>query len=168
MQHECEGWAHIGLNCHVQRPQDIATVVIGSLDRSFTANTHLQRPPTQHTMPLVDPLSAVTFSVKEAGIIPDVIPNNVAFTPEAFLVVKWPTGKEAMLGNTLTTVDTADEPSMSFTPMQSFAAATDVGYTLVMIDPDAPSRNDPKMAQWRHWIVSLGDPGDLCRIGLGD
>ena len=105
-------------------------------------------------MPLLDPLSAVANAVREADIIPDVIPDKTPFIPEALLDVKWPTGKEAMLGNTLTTIDTADEPSVSFTPMQSFAAATDVGYTLVMTDPDAPSRNDPKMGQWRHWLVS--------------
>lgn len=105
-------------------------------------------------MPLLDPLSAVTTVVKEAGIIPDVIPDKTPFIAEALVVVKWPTGKEAVLGNTLTTIDTADEPLVSFTPMQSFAAATDVGYTLVMTDPDAPSRSDPKMGQWRHWLVS--------------
>ena len=143
--------------CHTR---DIATVVIGPLsvtnrqNRNFASNAHLQRPPTQYTMPVLDPLSAVATAVKAAGIIPDVIPDKTPFIPEALLDVKWPTGKEAMLGNTLTTIDTADEPAVSFTPMQSFAAATDVGYTLAMTDPDAPSRGDPKMGQWRHWLVS--------------
>jgi hypothetical protein len=26
-------------------------------------------------------------------------------------------------------------------------------YTLVMSDPDAPSRSNPKMREWRHWVV---------------
>ncbi|KAM7018255.1 phosphatidylethanolamine-binding protein 4 [Tautogolabrus adspersus] len=26
-------------------------------------------------------------------------------------------------------------------------------YVLVMVDPDAPSRNNPKAANWRHWLV---------------
>ncbi|KAG9310305.1 phosphatidylethanolamine-binding protein [Chiua virens] len=108
-------------------------------------------------MSLSDPLSLVSTAISRAGIIPDVIPDKTPFFPEALLVVKWPTGKEAILGNMLTTVDTADEPSVSFTPMQSFAAATDVGYTLVMTDPDAPSRSDPKMGQWRHWVLDTGD-----------
>ena len=29
----------------------------------------------------------------------------------------------------------------------------DKSYTMVMTDPDAPSRQDPKMGQWRHWVV---------------
>lgn len=134
-----------------------------------TRHFHLHRPFTRHTMSLFDPLSVVADVVSEAGIIPDVIPDGTTFTPEALVVVKWPTGKEAMLGNTLTTIDTADEPSVSFTPMQSFAAASDIGYTLVMTDPDAPSRSDPKMGEWRHWVVSLdARAGVVLTVCLGD
>jgi phosphatidylethanolamine-binding protein (PEBP) family uncharacterized protein len=27
-------------------------------------------------------------------------------------------------------------------------------YTLIMVDPDAPSPDDPKMKEWLHWIVA--------------
>ncbi|KAG0323005.1 hypothetical protein BG000_002750, partial [Podila horticola] len=27
-------------------------------------------------------------------------------------------------------------------------------YTLIMTDPDAPSRSNPKFREWRHWVVS--------------
>lgn len=27
-------------------------------------------------------------------------------------------------------------------------------YTLMMIDPDAPTPDDPKFAFWRHWVVT--------------
>ncbi|CAG8724029.1 17124_t:CDS:2, partial [Dentiscutata heterogama] len=26
-------------------------------------------------------------------------------------------------------------------------------FTLMMVDPDAPSRKDPVKGEWRHWIV---------------
>ncbi|KAF8546578.1 PEBP-like protein [Imleria badia] len=123
-------------------------------------------------MLLVDPLTAVATAVQRAGIIPDAIPADlkIPFIPEALLVVRWPTGKEAILGNTLTTIDTADEPAVSFSPMQSFAAATDIGYTLVMTDPDAPSRSDPKMGQS---LAPLGGDGSqgagaLTALDTGD
>lgn len=29
-----------------------------------------------------------------------------------------------------------------------------VTYTLMMVDPDAPTPDDPKFAFWRHWIVT--------------
>ncbi|KAG6329447.1 hypothetical protein ID866_9642 [Astraeus odoratus] len=30
----------------------------------------------------------------------------------------------------------------------------EVSYTLVMTDPDAPSRKKPNFAQWRHWVAT--------------
>ncbi|KAH7884177.1 phosphatidylethanolamine-binding protein [Phlebopus sp. FC_14] len=119
-------------------------------------------------MPLLDLLSAVASSVKEAGIIPDVIKEKTPFNPQALLVVNWATGKEAILGNTLTTIDTADEPAVSFTPMQTFDSADEVGYTLVMTDPDAPSRRDPKMGEWRHWVVTGIKPPGTSALEAGD
>ena len=59
-----------------------------------------------------------------------------------------------MLGNTLTKVETSSEPSVEITPLDS----TDEGtYTLAMLDPDAPSHQDPNFGPFRHWIVSQLD-----------
>ncbi|XP_078285022.1 phosphatidylethanolamine-binding protein 4 [Rhinoraja longicauda] len=33
-------------------------------------------------------------------------------------------------------------------------AREDAMYVLVMVDPDAPSRNNPTFRYWRHWLVS--------------
>jgi len=106
-------------------------------------------------MPLVDPLSAVNAALQKAEVIPDIIPADPPFAPEALLSLRWPTGVEAQLGNTLTKDDTADVPTIHFTPMQApVGAADDVSYTLVMVDPDAPSKEDRKWGPFRHWIVS--------------
>ena len=35
-------------------------------------------------------------------------------------------------------------------------------YTLIMTDPDAPSRKDPKMREWHHWLV-----GNIPEFDLG-
>lgn len=32
-------------------------------------------------------------------------------------------------------------------------------YMLFLIDPDAPTPDDPKFAYWRHWVVSGLAPG---------
>jgi hypothetical protein len=105
-------------------------------------------------MPLLDPLTAVRTALTDAGVIPDVIPADPPFIPKALLVVTFPTGQEALLGNTLTKADAADEPTVAFTPMQ-VPDVSEPTYTLVMTDPDAPSRKDPKFGQWRHWVVSV-------------
>jgi phosphatidylethanolamine-binding protein (PEBP) family uncharacterized protein len=38
-------------------------------------------------------------------------------------------------------------------PHVSWVAEPDAFYTLVMNDPDAPSRADPKNGEWHHWCV---------------
>ncbi|OJA12358.1 hypothetical protein AZE42_04330 [Rhizopogon vesiculosus] len=108
----------------------------------------------ENIMPLLDPLNAVRNALTDAGVIPDVIPADPPFIPKALLVVTFPTCQEALLGNTLTKSDTADEPTVAFTPMQVPDVTEEPTYTLVMTDPDAPSRKDPKFGQWRHWVTT--------------
>lgn len=31
-------------------------------------------------------------------------------------------------------------------------------YTLMLVDPDAPTPDDPKFAFWRHWIITGLEP----------
>ncbi|KAG0696767.1 phosphatidylethanolamine-binding protein [Suillus ampliporus] len=103
---------------------------------------------------LLDPLNAVREDLEDNDIIPDVIPADPPFHPKTLLVVTFPTGQEALLGNTLTKMDTADEPTIAFTPMQVPDVTDEPTFTLVMTDPDAPSRENPKFSQWRHWVVT--------------
>jgi len=55
--------------------------------------------------------------------------------------------------------DTTLTPGMSLTPHQAANCPTinhkpcDKLMTMIMVDPDAPSRSDPKMAEWRHWVM---------------
>ncbi|KII67427.1 Phosphatidylethanolamine-binding protein F40A3.3 [Thelohanellus kitauei] len=56
-------------------------------------------------------------------------------------------------GSTLTPTDVKDKPKLSWT------ANYQKYYTLIMTDPDAPSREDPKFREWLHWLV-VNIPGD--------
>ena len=38
-------------------------------------------------------------------------------------------------------------------PQVTWGAQDGKLYTIVMTDPDAPSRADPKYGEWRHWVV---------------
>jgi hypothetical protein len=108
-----------------------------------------------------DPLSKVTDALKSSGVIPTVVPAD--FTPSMLFSVVWPgTGAEVILGEQVVRDLTLDEPQIKVLPMggsgSTGAWAQDGDapptYTLVMTDPDAPSRADPKYGQWRHWVVS--------------
>jgi len=99
-------------------------------------------------MSLLDPLSTVVTALTRESIIPDVLPED--FYPSMLFSVIWPNGKEAVLGNELTREDTLDEPSINFSPMnvppeQAYSEGEgELTYTVVMLDPDAPGRADPK------------------------
>merc|ERR1712029_842656 len=62
-------------------------------------------------------------------------------------------------GNTLTVSKAQSQPRVSFEDADSKKL-----YTLAMVDPDAPSRADPKAAEWLHWLV-VNIPGDKLEDG---
>ncbi|KAG6916978.1 hypothetical protein DXG01_004407 [Tephrocybe rancida] len=97
-----------------------------------------------------DPSSVV--SIRDDVIPEEVIPPD--FTPSIFFSVVWPNGKATRtLGGFLTREDTLEEPEIYFKPLPSPEASA-TSYTLVMSDPDAPSRADPKYGQFRHWVIT--------------
>lgn len=61
--------------------------------------------------------------------------------------VSYPSGVSVDLGNELTPTQVKDLPTVSW------AAEKDAYYTLFMVDPDAPSRINPKSREFRHWLV---------------
>ncbi|THH28601.1 hypothetical protein EUX98_g5578 [Antrodiella citrinella] len=115
-------------------------------------------------MSSLDPLTSVISALKHEKIIPDVVPED--FNPTMLFSVVWPDRVEVLLGNELTVEETAEEPSIDFTPMnmpveQADSAGYEVSYTLVMVDLDAPYRKDPIYRSFRHWVVTgLKSPAD--------
>ncbi|KAF5329805.1 hypothetical protein D9619_009404 [Psilocybe cf. subviscida] len=98
-------------------------------------------------------VTAVVNALKSSGAIPDVIPQS--FTPSINFNVFWPSkGKEATIGEALSKESTQEEPEIKVLPTDG-PGGTDANatYTMVMTDPDAPSRQDPKWGQFRHWVL---------------
>jgi phosphatidylethanolamine-binding protein (PEBP) family uncharacterized protein len=98
-------------------------------------------------------LTAVVNALKSSGAIPDVIPRS--FTPSINFNVIWPSkGHETTIGETLSKESTQEEPEIKVLDVDG-AGASDANatYTMVMTDPDAPSRQDPKWGQFRHWVL---------------
>jgi len=82
-------------------------------------------------------------SLRKGGVIPDVLGD---FHPATELTIHYDKG-EAKGGNEMTPADTQKEPKVSWT------ADSNSLYALIMSDPDAPSRKEPKFREWRHWVV---------------
>jgi phosphatidylethanolamine-binding protein (PEBP) family uncharacterized protein len=87
--------------------------------------------------------------MEAAGIFKDVIDK---FTVTVPLKITYGS-KEVKDGNELKPSEVTNAPKITWN-----ADAKDL-YTLAMVDPDAPSRKDPKFGEWRHWLV-INIPGN--------
>ncbi|KAF2888145.1 hypothetical protein ILUMI_18028 [Ignelater luminosus] len=95
------------------------------------------------------------LSMEEHGVVPDVIDK----APPVFLEVAYNNNVMVEGGNELTPKKVKDEPIVRW------PAEDDSYYLLIMTDPDAPSRKDPKFREWHHWLVG-NIPGN--NISEGD
>ncbi|OAA59925.1 phosphatidylethanolamine-binding protein [Cordyceps fumosorosea ARSEF 2679] len=109
-------------------------------------------------------MSQLTTSLKEASLVPGAAAALIppAFAPSVDLSVSFASSEAApsssssssvRLGNLLRVSQVQREPSVSF-QVEAGAAANDGSYLLMLVDPDAPTPEDPKFAFWRHWVVS--------------
>jgi len=65
------------------------------------------------------------------------------------LNVTFPTSHKVLFGNTLKLDDVKVTPKIQVETFQDSKF-----HTLVMVDPDAPSRTNPVASEWLHWLVS--------------
>ncbi|KAM0351032.1 hypothetical protein ACHAPU_002813 [Fusarium lateritium] len=96
--------------------------------------------------------NTLSNSLAEAKLVPgaaaNLIPEN--FEPTTDLRVTFD-GKAVELGNLLRANDCKRSPSIQFAPEAD--APGDATYMLLLVDPDAPTPDDPKFAFWRHWVL---------------
>ncbi|KAI8344750.1 phosphatidylethanolamine-binding protein [Chlamydoabsidia padenii] len=99
----------------------------------------------------------VIHLLKSDEIIPDVFLEDSLSSsslPSPLLEVDYPQGHQVVFGNSLTPVDTKECPVVKFVFSSSDNDASNAHYTLIMTDPDAPSRQNRKFGYWRHWVVT--------------
>ena len=102
--------------------------------------------------------SPLAKKFKDEGVVKDVLSE----APKNQLSVDYVEEEVSVdLGNTLTVSKAQSKPKVVYEQ-----AKDDKVYTLAMVDPDAPSREDPKAAQWLHWLV-VNIPGDKLKNGEG-
>ncbi|KAK7475359.1 hypothetical protein BaRGS_00033377 [Batillaria attramentaria] len=87
------------------------------------------------------------------GICKDVIDTP----PPKMLTVKYPGGISLTPGMVLTPTQVKDKPEVSF------EADPNSFYTLLMHDPDAPSRAEPTAGEIQHWLVVNIPGGDVSK-----
>ncbi|KAL2134830.1 hypothetical protein VTI74DRAFT_10726 [Chaetomium olivicolor] len=92
-------------------------------------------------------------SLKHASLLPSkVIPGD--FKPMVDINVNFPSGKHISNGTLVRVSEVKEAPIVSITSLgDSTTSALGQKFTLMLVDPDAPTPDDPKFAYWRHWVV---------------
>ncbi|XP_067631225.1 protein D2-like [Eurosta solidaginis] len=99
--------------------------------------------------------SDITKFMKHLNVIPDLIDEG----PQEFLKITFVSGVMADKGVELTPTQVKSQPKVEWKP-----ESADTYYTLLMTDPDAPSRTERVMREWHHWLVG-NIPGDQLEKG---
>ncbi|CAF3457876.1 hypothetical protein SNK03_005542 [Fusarium graminearum] len=91
-------------------------------------------------------------SLAEAKLVPGAAASLIpeGFKPSVNLRVSFD-GKDVELGNLFRATECKRSPSILFD--QEADAPGDATYMLLLVDPDAPTPDDPKFAFWRHWVL---------------
>lgn len=102
---------------------------------------------------------ATSSEVEKAFIDNEIVPDSLSVAPKKMVNVSYPSGVTVNLGNKLTPTKVKDVPEVTWD------AEPGAYYTLLLVDPDAPSRSNPKNREFRHWLV-MNIPGN--DVGNGD
>lgn len=89
-----------------------------------------------------------------------IVPDIITRSPKKAVYVEYKeSDKEVDFGNELTPTEVKEIPEVQFdADPHSF-------YTLIMTDPDVPSRKNPVSREWHHWLV-VNIPGG--NVAKGD
>lgn len=96
-------------------------------------------------------MSNIQDLFKKHCIVPDILTT----APSELLDIQYSSGVSVEPGKELKPTQVKDKPVVKW------AAKDNEYYTLAMVDPDAPSRENPKFREWHHWLVGNIFGGDM-------
>lgn len=100
--------------------------------------------------------NGITAALQKEDIIGDLFPERATtstFIPEGSLLVDYAEPNTTVaLGNVLPTETTQSVPFFNYKPFEEMDIES--RYTLVMTDPDAPSRTDKKFSEYCHYVIT--------------
>ena len=108
--------------------------------------------------------SQLLASLKSASLLPSkLVPAD--FTPTYNLTINFPSTSPSN-GSLVRASAVAEKPSISISPLSPNQPKSNPSLTLLLLDPDAPTPDDPKFAFWRHWVITA-IPGDAQEVSEG-
>lgn len=106
-------------------------------------------------------LLTITNSIKESFVKHELYPDVISdkdFSPKGLLIISYGKDKDVVLGNNLKVDETQELPKVAFTlnvnGSNDLKISSKDNFSLVLTDPDAPTRTDKKWSEYCHYIVS--------------
>ncbi|KAI1209502.1 PEBP-like protein [Annulohypoxylon truncatum] len=101
-------------------------------------------------------VNEVQRELEKAEIFPTVIDK---FLPSFLLNAEWSSGERTELGNTVKVDKVQNEPTITVRRGGSASSSgvrgnSNVTYTIIITDPDAPSRENPEWSEFCHFIAT--------------
>jgi phosphatidylethanolamine-binding protein (PEBP) family uncharacterized protein len=94
--------------------------------------------------------STLLSSLRSANLLPSAI-IPATFTPSVNLSVTFSSISPSD-GSLVRVSQVKDTPTISVSSLE--AASPPQSFTFMLLDPDAPTPDDPKFGYWRHWVVT--------------
>lgn len=96
---------------------------------------------------LVVATSKADTDIEKAFIAFELTPQIIPIAPKSVLMVSYPNDMNVNVGAELTPTQVQEMPNVSWPSEKNTL------YTILMTDPDAPSRQNPTAREYRHWMV---------------
>uniref|UniRef100_A0A183BUA4 Phosphatidylethanolamine-binding protein n=1 Tax=Globodera pallida TaxID=36090 RepID=A0A183BUA4_GLOPA len=91
-------------------------------------------------------MCAEILSVEKSFAANGIVPDVVSKSPAKLVTAEFDGGLYAELGNELVPNNLTNAPALAWQTEE------DKNYTVAMVDPDAPSRKNPRNREWLHWL----------------
>lgn len=103
--------------------------------------------------------SKADTDIEKAFAALELTPQIIPIAPKNLLMVNYPNDTNVNLGAELTPTQAKDMPNVSWQSEKNTL------YTIMMTDPDTPSRQNPTAREYRHWMV-INIPENSINDGL--
>lgn len=105
-------------------------------------------------------IQSVNVDIELVLVKNEIVPEIIEVSPHNTIKVLYPNGYYVKAGNLMKTVDVIEQPLVYW---KTDPTKKDY-YTLVMFSPDYPSKSNPILANFLHWMV-VNIPGGLVEDG---
>lgn len=94
-------------------------------------------------------IQSVNLDIEMVFVKNDVVPEIIEVSPHNTLKILYPNGYYVKAGNLMKTMDVAEQPLVYWKTDPTKREF----YTIVMLSPDYPTRSNPILANFLHWMV---------------